>query len=239
MPKIIIYTAIFGSYDDLIEPREFLSRKYDLKFICFTDRNFSSEIWDIINISKKKRSNFELNREIKFNPCSYLPEHDVSIYIDGNLEINSMIINIVDEFINSNKELGIQKHDSSKSLHEEISNCFARSKITFKEYLKFKRILNDENFVTNNSIIFRKETKFTRDFGELVMTGLLNISRDQLITPSILKHHNERIYFLPKCTDQFKYYRYIPHKEYREKHFIDKFLIKLNFYFKNFLVKIW
>ena len=43
--KVIIYTAIFGGYDELVEP-DYIPE--DCDFVCFTDStHFKSDVWDI------------------------------------------------------------------------------------------------------------------------------------------------------------------------------------------------
>ena len=44
MNNKIIYTAIVGGYDDLFEP-DFKPDGWD--FVCFTDRDFKSDVWDV------------------------------------------------------------------------------------------------------------------------------------------------------------------------------------------------
>ena len=44
MNKKVIYTAIFGDYDNLHIP-EFVPDGFD--FICFTDGNLKSDFWDV------------------------------------------------------------------------------------------------------------------------------------------------------------------------------------------------
>lgn len=45
MDKLVVYTTIFGDYDDLIEP----GKKYkNCDFVCFTDNeNLKLDIWKI------------------------------------------------------------------------------------------------------------------------------------------------------------------------------------------------
>ena len=57
MNKICIYTCIIGEYDYLITPKYI---RDDIDYVCYTDQNIKSEIWeirsipdDICNLDKK------------------------------------------------------------------------------------------------------------------------------------------------------------------------------------------
>ena len=44
MEKIVVYTAIFGGYNELIEQPQF----ENVDYVCFTDRNLSSSSWKVV-----------------------------------------------------------------------------------------------------------------------------------------------------------------------------------------------
>ena len=44
MKKVVVYTAIFGKYDALVEQK----KNPNVDFICFTDRNLKSNTWKIV-----------------------------------------------------------------------------------------------------------------------------------------------------------------------------------------------
>ena len=44
MEKIVVYTAIFGGYNELIEQPQF----ENVDYVCFTDRNLSSSTWKVV-----------------------------------------------------------------------------------------------------------------------------------------------------------------------------------------------
>ena len=46
MEKIVVYTAIFGGYNELIEQPQF----ENVDYVCFTDRNLSSSSWKVVVI---------------------------------------------------------------------------------------------------------------------------------------------------------------------------------------------
>ena len=93
--KKVIYTAITGKYDNLQEP-EYIPKGYD--FICFTDHkiNKSNSIWNIKHILPLYNDNTRVARKYKILPHRFLPEYDLSIWIDGNFIIkDGVAINAV------------------------------------------------------------------------------------------------------------------------------------------------
>lgn len=50
---LTVYTSIFGWYDVLNDPKKPIK---DIKYICFTDKDYESDVWEII---KKKNTNIK------------------------------------------------------------------------------------------------------------------------------------------------------------------------------------
>ncbi len=95
--KIIIYTAIMGDKDELIEP-SFVS--LDCDYVCFSDINRESNIWQVIKkdfdpIGDKVRS----ARKYKILTHKYFPDYDYSIWVDGNLEIKHDLVELIDQYL--------------------------------------------------------------------------------------------------------------------------------------------
>lgn len=85
--KVVIYTALIGNYDRLIEPN---FNSNDIDFVCFTDQNINSKIWDIRNIEPvEELTPTQLNRFYKMNPHKLFPDYEVSVYVDSNIFIKS------------------------------------------------------------------------------------------------------------------------------------------------------
>ena len=82
MSKGIIYTTIFGGYDDSIEQN--LSDGWDWK--CFSEKNSLSLYTDSNRNAKK----------FKILPHRYLQDYEYSIFVDGNVKV----IGNIDELIN-------------------------------------------------------------------------------------------------------------------------------------------
>lgn len=91
--KIVIYTALIGNYDNLIEPG---FNSNDIDFVCFSDQKIKSKNWDVRNAElNKMQTATHLNRFYKMNPHKFFPDYDVSIYVDSNIFIKSDISDFI------------------------------------------------------------------------------------------------------------------------------------------------
>lgn len=83
--ELLVYTALFGEYDNLIEPSE---KFLGCKFICITDRrDLKSEIWEIILITDLDLPGNMMNRKYKMLPNLFLKDLGKTLYVDANIKI--------------------------------------------------------------------------------------------------------------------------------------------------------
>lgn len=84
--KKVVYTCISGQYDILTDP-VFINKEFD--YVCFTDQPFYSEVWQIRPIPEELNSLSQVKKQriVKICPHRYLPEYDLSIWVDGNIII--------------------------------------------------------------------------------------------------------------------------------------------------------
>lgn len=95
--RIVIYTAIFGSRDVLHEPK-YIPKNCD--FVCFTDRFFSSRIWDVRRVVPPVADDsIRSARHYKILPHRYFPEYNISVWIDGNVLITGDIRELIDTYL--------------------------------------------------------------------------------------------------------------------------------------------
>ena len=85
MLKGIVYTTVFGGYDDPIEQN--LPEGWD--WICFSEKNSLSLYTDNSRNAKK----------FKILPHRYLQEYEYSIFIDGNLEVTGDMDELIDKYL--------------------------------------------------------------------------------------------------------------------------------------------
>ena len=84
MNNKVIYTAIIGGYDELIEP-SFKPKGWD--FICFSDRPLKSKTWTVKDTLPLYEDNTRTARKHKLLPHRLFPNYDFSLWIDGNINV--------------------------------------------------------------------------------------------------------------------------------------------------------
>lgn len=110
MSKRAIYTVIMSMYDSLKVPN-FIEPGFD--YICFTDnKELKSDFWKIRLIEK---SGVKAQREIKILAHKFLPEYDLTVYIDGNMTLNKSIADLVD----IGADWIIKQHPVRRNIYQE------------------------------------------------------------------------------------------------------------------------
>lgn len=97
--KTAVYTCIVGEYDDLQEP---LSISPDCEYYVISDKKPEKEtVFKYMNIRDiipaYVADNTRKNRYCKINAHQIFPKHRYSIYFDGNIQLQSSIIELIKE----------------------------------------------------------------------------------------------------------------------------------------------
>lgn len=187
MKKRVVYTAIFGGYDKLLEP------KYadpNIDYICFTDdKNITSSVWRIIYINEEgfDGNNARLNRKYKFLPHVYFPEYEESLYVDGNIEITTKNLSYAFEYALSNSDISIPKHADRDCIYEEAYACIRIKKgdpNKIEEQMLFYQSQGypEKNGLYENNVIFRKHknTLVKKVMNQWYEAITIHSGRDQL-----------------------------------------------------------
>jgi hypothetical protein len=117
--KVVVYTCIWGGYDEIIEP-VFINPNVD--YIIFTDRDIDPcSAWKKINIPDnsilKGMTPIEINRYIKILPHKFFKEYDYSIYVDGNIKIVTDVMPLINDI-----------GDCYIGIHNYPTNCIYKMK---------------------------------------------------------------------------------------------------------------
>ena len=108
--KKVIYTSIIGGYDSLEEPR-YIPEGFD--FICFTDQkiNKPNSVWEIRQVLPLYEDNTRTARKYKILPHRFLPEYDLSIWVDGNELVVGDVDKLQKRYLND-KNMAVYNHMS-------------------------------------------------------------------------------------------------------------------------------
>lgn len=194
-PKIVVYTVIFDGYDAVF-PIKCADEGFDHVLISDQDAPLGSgwrslpappEIADYNPVQK--------NRWCKFFPHRVFPEHDLSIYVDGNIQLLNPLQQLVDGFTTRRAAMGLFKHPDRQSVAEELQACLAlgklsaeASKIVTNRLEQYETDEMDRRPLTENGVIFRSHhmpyldetmTRWWAEFGR--------VQRDQIALPWVLQ----------------------------------------------------
>ena len=220
MKKIALYRCMFGNYDFVIPDFKMFG---NIDYYLFTD-NPSINIKNYKTILVKRQfSNASLdNRYIKIILPRVLYTYSLTIYMDMNIQISGDILILINRFINSSSEIGLFSHPYKNSIEDEVALCLSKKKCNendLKEEIEYYSSLNIEkkvDFITDNSIIFRK--KHSKKMTEAMLKWFDLVKkfsgRDQISFPIIRELFNfkEYIYSFSPRTKNNGYFTVLPHK---------------------------
>jgi len=170
MSNSVVYTSIFGGYDEIIKQN--LPGGWDWK--CFSEENSLSLYTD--NNRNAKR--------FKVLPHRYLQNYEYSIFIDGNMTIRGDVNKLVDKYL-SNSNVAFFSHDNN---FLDSRNCAYREAQTIFKLGEKNMNLTPErgnlNYKDNLELIKNQMERYSmvgypKDNG--LITGMV-----------ILRRHNEK-----------------------------------------------
>lgn len=162
--KFVVYTALFGNYDNLIDP---IKKFEGCDFICFTDqRHIKSDIWDIRIIDEIDLPSNMMNRKYKILPHLFLSEYESSMYVDSNIKILKNPIDLANKYLKQYNFV-MPKHFSRNCIYREAAECVSIGKT--------------DNFETNKQMDFYLTQGFPKDYGLGENNILLRAHNDQTV----------------------------------------------------------
>ena len=193
MNSIVVYTCITGNYDSLKQPKV-ISKGVD--YICFTDnQNIKSGMWQLKPIPDELKylSNVKKQRVIKICPHKYLKKYDISVWVDGNIEIQGDINAFIAQYDLEKCPLYVRVHPRRKCIYAEAEACIRLHKDTA------------ENI--NAQIEAYKKEGYPKDIGMVESNIMLRKHNDMkcqllcnLWASELLKHsHRDQLSFNYAC----------------------------------------
>lgn len=221
--KLVIYTAIFGDYDNLIEP----DRHYgNCDFICFTDqKHLVSKIWDIILITDADLKPNMMNRKYKILPHQFLADYDYSLYVDANIVVKESPYDLVGKYMKFST-IFVPHHPKRNCLYQEAKACVAAGKANVFDVKKQMNRYKTDSFpkeygLGENNIILRKhnEPKVIKVMLDWWQEMNKETERDQLSFAYVLWKNNLEFTFMEESSkNNNKYFAYTFHKGMSSKY---------------------
>ena len=119
--KICVYTAIAGEKNLLTTPETVYP---DVSYIAFVDRPYDCDVWEqreLIDFSLDVRFRNRRNAKIyKINPELFLPEHDVSVWIDPTHELFSHPREFIERHaLLESTDIAVFRHSARSCVYDE------------------------------------------------------------------------------------------------------------------------
>lgn len=139
--KVVVYTAIFGNYDVLKEP-EYIGD--DVDYVCFTDNpQIKSDVWKVIYCENDDKFESRIKaKEFKCLPHKFLSDYEVSVWIDGSIQVKGNISKFVFDKM-STSDLLFFAHPWRNCIYDE-------AEYTLKER-KFENVIKTEKQIEQYS----------------------------------------------------------------------------------------
>ncbi|MCP4179654.1 MAG: glycosyltransferase [bacterium] len=199
--KIAIFTAIMGSYDQLILP-EVLNPKFDYYYYTDTYEPVNSYgIYNVILTDYYDSNQAKSARFIKTHPHVLLENYDIAVWIDSSILIRGDLNKYIDDTINANLPIGGISHPLRKCIYKEAYACIGSSKDASQIVKKQINIYKKEGYASNNGLvesgllIYNLKHPKTADILNDWWNEIFEFSkRDQLSFNYVLWKHNCEMY---------------------------------------------
>lgn len=175
--KIAVYTVLTNGYDTLRPIRP--ERGFDY-FVFTDDKDFMVAGWQPILIEK---GDVYKQREIKLLPHKHLPNHNVTIYVDANMQLRLSVQQILRAFKGG---VMLSKHLKRNCVYEEAKECIAQNKAPKekieKQVKRYRKMGFPERFgMWSTGFIVRENSERVNAFCEVWNKELQSQThRDQL-----------------------------------------------------------
>ena len=147
--KTVVYTAIFGDYDELIDP----TIKINADLVVFTDTDLKSNVWDVRKVNRPHLDITKCARKYKVLPHKWFPEYDFSVWVDGNFLIHRDISDLPRRVLPLNKNFATYDHMQC----EDKRNCI------YEEYKAIKKMWSKGNKKDDPVFITKQIHRYLND----------------------------------------------------------------------------
>lgn len=179
--KIAIYTAIIGDYE---APRDPMFQDEGIDYILFTDKKTESKKWQVRYAQHCGLTCRKQARAIKILSHEYLPEYDLTIWVDANFCQKKSLKPLINAM---QKDLTLLNHPVRKCIYAEARTCLD-GQLDFSEIIEeqmyfYQQIEGypSDNGLVATGLILRKNTEEVQKLNSDWWQEVLGKSgRDQL-----------------------------------------------------------
>lgn len=124
--RLVVYTSLFGTYDDLFLPSAAQTQGCD--FVVFTDQPNIPPPWRRGPISYVAPCQTRQSRFYKLLPHRLFPQYEWSLYVDANIDIRVNPIEFFERYCALDSDFFVFRHPSRVSILEELGACIGLRK---------------------------------------------------------------------------------------------------------------
>jgi len=184
-PKLVVYTAITGSYDILSPPPSHWLGLAD--FVAFVDAGGEGNGWTTRPIHRAFEDPCRNAKIHKLLPHIYFPGYAYSLWLDGNVSITCLGSpwDLIAEYLEFD-DLAVYRHRYRKCAYKEAFACIESQKDSVELIKRQMTKYWDEGYPMNHGlaecpVILRRHSAKTRKFNEAWYAEICSHSRrDQL-----------------------------------------------------------
>ena len=206
MKRYVIYSALVGGYDQILQPLA-IDNRFD--FVLFTNEVAEPKVgvWQIRRIDYSNPIQTKIARYVKTHPELLLSEYEASLWHDANIRIkNQCVYDRFIELVEKNVAVASVKHMGWDCVYEELFKVLDFRYESEKTVVKWGHLLRNRDYPKHNGLIetgllFRLHSHDdVKEMDALWWNYIENYSRrDQLSLPLVLKERGMRCqYFLPE-----------------------------------------
>jgi hypothetical protein len=179
--NITVFTAIFGGYEPIRQPRAI---NPDIRYVLFTDRQVARPgAWEV-RVVPRVGACARTARHYKILSHRYLPDADATIWHGGWLQLIADPLDAM-SFLNKN-EIAMEAHLERNCIYEESVACIRLRKVNPQNAKRQMRTYASHGFprnygLTSAFLIVRRNTKRIAELNELWWKQIKKFTnRDQL-----------------------------------------------------------
>ena len=113
--RLVVYTAISGPGRDQLKE---VKKVPGVDYVCFTDQDFSSETWELRPFTWTHGETVRTAKHPKVMPHRYFPDHDMSVWVDGNILPKMNIYELAKRYL-SQYSLIAHRHPGRTCIYDE------------------------------------------------------------------------------------------------------------------------
>jgi len=183
-PKVVLYTAIFGPFDQL-KPMTFVD---DFDYFCISDRAIDApKPWKIISVSRPSHDRSKSARYFKHKPSIFFSHYDYNIWLDATHFQKSSLLGLIGV-----QDICAMSHYESKTIMDEFESC-VRLRKDNPDLMKmqvdsyYRDGFDDSTGVFSTACLIRRNTKSVEALQEIWWQQIDRWSRrDQISFPYCL-----------------------------------------------------